>query len=260
MKAAVERITLIPPNFSQSNFVGFKAGLRPCRKGGVRLDESIIRGRRVLHNYGHGAGGVSLAPGYANHRVQTFLEQYGQLSEIKTTPLGIIGCGYMGLFTALELVAKGFKVNIYADQFVKENGICSTETDADHPTASQIAGGYWLPYGYEYDINAETKRIHDKACSFSFNAYKEIIEKKTFKGVRFMKVYHLDNIDYVKNSVPKEIIGDFKEVQITWGNGKYYDANMFTTILIEGDILLKELYARCEKAGVQFIKKHLANE
>jgi hypothetical protein len=33
-----------------------------------------------------------------------------------------------------------------------------------------------------------------------------------------MKVYHLDNIDYVKNSVPKEIINDFKEVEITWNN------------------------------------------
>lgn len=34
-----------------------------------------------------------------------------------------------------------------------------------------------------------------------------------------MTVYHLDSIDYVKNAVPKEIINDFKEVQITWGNG-----------------------------------------
>lgn len=62
-----ERINLIPPNFSDTNLLGYKAGLRPCRKTGVRLDESIIRGKRIIHNYGHGGGGVSLAPGYANH-------------------------------------------------------------------------------------------------------------------------------------------------------------------------------------------------
>lgn len=39
MADKIERISLIPPNFSDSNFIGYKAGLRPCRKGGVRLDE-----------------------------------------------------------------------------------------------------------------------------------------------------------------------------------------------------------------------------
>lgn len=75
-----------------------------------------------------------------------------------------------------------------------------------------------------------------------------------------MKVYHLDSIDYVKNAVPKEIIGDFKEVEITWGNGVYYKANTFTTILIEGDILLPELFAKCEAAGVKFVRTSLKDE
>jgi len=35
----LEKISLIAPDFSDSKFLGFKAGLRPCRKGGVRLDE-----------------------------------------------------------------------------------------------------------------------------------------------------------------------------------------------------------------------------
>lgn len=61
---------------------------------------------------------------------------------------------------------------------MKENGLCSTESEGDYPTASQIAGGYWLPYGYEFDVNSETKRIHDLACDYSFNFYKDIIEHK----------------------------------------------------------------------------------
>lgn len=109
-QSTLERINLIPPNFSNENFVGYKAGLRPCRKGGVRMDEQILRGKRVLHNYGHGAGGVSLAPGYAHNQVNTFLSKMVNSKHI--SHVGIIGCGYMGLFTALELIKKGFQVHI----------------------------------------------------------------------------------------------------------------------------------------------------
>ena len=59
---------------------------------------------------------------------------------------------------------------------------------------------------------------------FSFHYFKNVIQHKLYNGVRFMKVYHLDNIDYVKNAVPKEIINDFKKVQITWDNQQYFDA------------------------------------
>ncbi|KAL4453421.1 hypothetical protein ABPG74_017628 [Tetrahymena malaccensis] len=258
MSNKVEKIDLTPPNFSNENFLGYKAGLRPCRKGGVNLSEQIIRGKRILHNYGHGAGGVSLAPGYANIQVNKFFQRYSSFKNLNH--IGIIGSGYMGLFTALELIKLGYKVTIYADQFVKDDGLCSLETDKNHPTASQIAGGYWLPYGYEYNINEETQRVHDQACNFSWNFYKSSIEKKVYNGVRFMKVYHLDGIEYIKNSVPKEIFNDFKEVQVSWGNGKYYNAFTFTTILIEGDIFLKELFEECRKQGVNFVKQHLNDE
>lgn len=75
------------------------------------MDEHTVGENRILHNYGHGAGGVSLAPGYANYRVNEFVSRYGNMQKNSNTPIGIIGSGYMGLFTALELVAKGFKVH-----------------------------------------------------------------------------------------------------------------------------------------------------
>lgn len=41
-------------------------GLRPSRKDGVRLEAQQQHGRLVIHNYGHGGGGVTLAWGCAN--------------------------------------------------------------------------------------------------------------------------------------------------------------------------------------------------
>jgi hypothetical protein len=38
---------------------------RPRRNGGYRLEVESIGGKIVVHNYGHGGAGVSLAPGCA---------------------------------------------------------------------------------------------------------------------------------------------------------------------------------------------------
>ena len=39
------------------------AGLRPARKGGVRLEREVISGKIVVHNYGHGGSGITLSWG-----------------------------------------------------------------------------------------------------------------------------------------------------------------------------------------------------
>ncbi len=48
-----------------NNFLGYKCGLRPIRKGGVNLSIQTINDKVIFHNYGHGGAGVSVAYGYA---------------------------------------------------------------------------------------------------------------------------------------------------------------------------------------------------
>ncbi len=56
---------------SKSNLLRERVGLRPCRRGGVRVAaDKLTDGRTVLHNYGHGGAGFTLSWGCA----QTVLE------------------------------------------------------------------------------------------------------------------------------------------------------------------------------------------
>lgn len=53
-----------------------RAGLRPYRRTGVRIDTELLAdGRRVIHNYGHGGAGFSLSWGCAQ-KVYELVERY----------------------------------------------------------------------------------------------------------------------------------------------------------------------------------------
>lgn len=45
-------------------------GLRPTRPKGVRVESEIVNGAPVIHNYGHGGGGVSMSWGCSALAVQ----------------------------------------------------------------------------------------------------------------------------------------------------------------------------------------------
>ena len=55
-----------------------KAGLRPTRAGGVRLEMEVIRDAgdeiKVVHNYGHGGSGITLSWGCANEAVDLIIQ------------------------------------------------------------------------------------------------------------------------------------------------------------------------------------------
>ncbi len=115
----------------------FVAGVRPYRHGGVRLElappsEAEVGTRHVIHNYGHGGAGVSLAFGTA----ETAADLARRLIETRlagTPPLAfaVLGAGIVGLATALALANRWPKsaITIYA-----------REQDARR-TTSFLAGG-----------------------------------------------------------------------------------------------------------------------
>ena len=43
--------------------MGSASGIRPYRKGGIRLESEHIGNKYIIHNYGHGGGGFSLSYG-----------------------------------------------------------------------------------------------------------------------------------------------------------------------------------------------------
>jgi glycine/D-amino acid oxidase-like deaminating enzyme len=59
-----DRCKQIVPSLEAAEVVGHWVGLRPGREG-IRLEIEEARGRTIIHNYGHGGSGLTLAYGCA---------------------------------------------------------------------------------------------------------------------------------------------------------------------------------------------------
>jgi D-amino-acid oxidase len=65
-EAIVERCARIRPEIAKARVLGHRVGLRPSRAGGVRIEaEPQPGGGLLVHNYGHGGAGVTVAWGCA---------------------------------------------------------------------------------------------------------------------------------------------------------------------------------------------------
>jgi D-amino-acid oxidase len=64
-RAIVEDNRRIVPSLRRDQVIGVHTGLRPFRDGGPRLEAETVGDKLLLHNYGHGGSGWTLAPGCA---------------------------------------------------------------------------------------------------------------------------------------------------------------------------------------------------
>src|ERR1041385_3168158 len=83
--------------------------LRPFRAAGPRLDVERVGDKIVVHNYGHGGSGWSLSWGSSRIAVEKAMAT-GQRD------VAVIGCGALGLTSAILLQQSGAKVTIYAKE------------------------------------------------------------------------------------------------------------------------------------------------
>ncbi|MFE9777122.1 FAD-dependent oxidoreductase [Streptomyces sp. NPDC005775] len=62
----VARCARVRPEIAGARVIGHRVGLRPARDAGVRIEaEALPGGGRLVHNYGHGGAGVTVAVGCA---------------------------------------------------------------------------------------------------------------------------------------------------------------------------------------------------
>src|SRR5260370_40911143 len=81
--------------------------LRPFRKAGPRLEVERVADKIVVHNYGHGGSGWSLSWGSSSIAVERAMAP-GERN------VAVIGCGALGLTSAILLQQAGARVTIYA--------------------------------------------------------------------------------------------------------------------------------------------------
>ena len=85
-------IKLPKPDLSKKNYVGFNTGLRPYRKGGIRIEIEKMDNKSIIHNYGHGGGGVSLFFGSCKQSIEKF-EEFNKSNQLKPENVTVLGSG-----------------------------------------------------------------------------------------------------------------------------------------------------------------------
>ncbi|BFM05653.1 FAD-dependent oxidoreductase [Halioxenophilus aromaticivorans] len=82
---------------------------RPFRAMGPRIEAEKMAAKTVVHNYGHGGSGWSLSWGSAAAATDLALNAGAK-------QVAVIGCGAIGLTTAIEAQRRGLDVSIYAKE------------------------------------------------------------------------------------------------------------------------------------------------
>ncbi|MEZ5285690.1 MAG: FAD-dependent oxidoreductase [Vicinamibacterales bacterium] len=100
-------VRLAPVRVSWDRVIRTTVGLRPHRDGGFVLRAEKADDRLIVHNYGHGGAGMSLAWGCG-----TLVADLAQPAGVRRA--AVIGCGANGLCTARQLQRRGYEVTIYA--------------------------------------------------------------------------------------------------------------------------------------------------
>ncbi|MFE4620043.1 NAD(P)/FAD-dependent oxidoreductase [Streptomyces sp. NPDC056747] len=69
--AIIARCARVRPEIAGARVLGHRVGLRPARAGGVRIEAvPLAGGGRLVHHYGHGGAGVTVAWGCAERAVE----------------------------------------------------------------------------------------------------------------------------------------------------------------------------------------------
>ena len=166
-----EGAALTPVRVDPSLEIRTLTGLRPFRPSGFVVRREEREGRTLIHNYGHGGGGMSLSWGCAHLAVRMEESVVGKYC-------AVIGGGVMGLSTAWLLLQRGAHVTLYT-------------RDLPPHTTSNIAGAQWWPVSV-YDGPRRTEAFSAQfieAANFAHRYFQNLVGPRW--GVRWLPNYYL---------------------------------------------------------------------
>src|ERR1700676_5384013 len=156
--------------------------LRPFRAAGPRLDVERVGDKTVVHNYGHGGSGWSLSWGSSSIAVRKAMAT-GERD------IAVIGCGALGLTSAILLQRAGAQVTIYAKELPPN-------------VRSSLATGLWTPDSricFEQHATPAFKQTWQAMARSSFQTYQTLLGLPG-NPVEFIDTYTVsDNADTARH-------------------------------------------------------------
>jgi hypothetical protein len=152
------RLQLPPVRAATDRITRITVCTRPFRTQGPRLDVEHIGTKTIVHNYGHGGSGWSLSWGSSSIAVKKAMATGAR-------DVAVVGCGALGLTSALLLQRAGADVTIYAK-------------DLPPSVRSSFATGIWSPDSricLEQHATPSFKRLWESMARESFETYQSLL-------------------------------------------------------------------------------------
>lgn len=228
---------LPPVKVSRDRVIRTVVGLRPFRPSGFRVEaEDLGGGRRLVHNYGHGGGGVTMSWGTAWLAVEELLGEGPPPARA-----AVLGSGAVGLATARLLQRRGVEVTIYTK-------------DLPPRTTSNVACAQWSPF------SVSDPRVHsdefqarfERAARLSNRIFQDFVGARY--GIRWLTNYPLSDVPFGGPTRPAALADLFPDTRaLPPGSHPFPSrhARQFTTMMIEPPVYLGAVLRDFRLAGGQ---------
>jgi glycine/D-amino acid oxidase-like deaminating enzyme len=203
------------------------AGLRPFRAGGFVVRAEPLGGKTLVHNYGHGGGGITLS--WGSSKLATELGLPGH-----SGPVAVLGSGVVGLSTARLVQEAGFPVTVYAAALPPD-------------TTSNVAGGQFDPYavGREAAWTPAFREQFTRALDYSWRRYQIMVGDDY--GIRWLPTYvETDTLEakLLPTFPPVRRVLTPAEHPFPWKSALRYD-----TLYVEAGRYLRQMMRDVQIAG-----------
>jgi D-amino-acid oxidase len=237
-------LRLPPVHVSEERIIRIDVGLRPFRPSGFRVEREALGDKVLVHNYGHGGGGITLSWGTAKMAVDLGYDA-------AKSDVAVLGCGAVGLATARLLQERGARVRIYAK-------------DMPPNTTSNVAGAQWWPAStFDHDrITPEFRQRHFEAARFAFRRYQSLVGDAY--GVSWETNYSLSNRP--NSSYPASgddpmhaLVVNQRDLAVDEHNFPRPFVRRFDTMMIETPLYLRRMELDVRQHGAEIVVREFAD-
>ncbi len=237
-------VRLPPVLVSPDRVIRIDVGLRPFRPSGFRVEREALGDKLLVHNYGHGGGGITLSWGTAKLAVDLGYDT-------SKPDVAVLGCGAVGLATARLLQERGARVRIYAK-------------DLPPNTTSNVAGAQWWPASV-FDSDRATPEFlerHFAAASFAFRRYQSLVGDAY--GVSWETNYNLANRPITSYPAREEdpmrgLVVNQRDLAMDEHNFPRPFVRQFDTMMIETPLYLRRMELDVRQHGAEIVVREFAD-